>query len=138
MADENQSRVGYKKPPTHSQFKKGMSGNRKGRPKGSRNLKTDLADELSEQIVVHEGGRTRRVSKQRALVKSLVARTLKGEVRPANMLLNLILRLTDPKAEEPREDESLTPQETEALEVIQKRLMKSVPPLQAAPQGKQK
>lgn len=40
--------IGYKKPPRHTRFRKGQSGNPKGRPKGTQNLKTDLAEELSE------------------------------------------------------------------------------------------
>ena len=34
--------AGYGKPPRHSRFKKGQSGNPKGRPRGSRNFSTDL------------------------------------------------------------------------------------------------
>ena len=63
-------KVGYCKPPKAKQFKPGRSGNPKGRPKGSRNLATDLAAELGEQITVREEGRSRRISKQRALIKS--------------------------------------------------------------------
>jgi hypothetical protein len=47
--------VGYGKPPKHTQFKLGESGNPQGRSKGTKNLKTDLAEELCEKIVVHEG-----------------------------------------------------------------------------------
>ena len=39
---------GYGKPPRHSQFKKGQSGNSKGRPKGSRNFSTDLKETLEK------------------------------------------------------------------------------------------
>lgn len=50
MADSNQDnnnyQVGYGKPPKHSRWKKGQSGNPRGRPKGTRGLKTDLHDEL--------------------------------------------------------------------------------------------
>ena len=40
MADEYE--VGYGKPPKDSQFKKGESGNKRGRPKGVKNLKTEV------------------------------------------------------------------------------------------------
>ena len=71
-------KVGYGKLPKATQFKRGRSGNPKGRAKDSRNLATDLAAELGEQITVREDGRSRRISKQRALIKSLMARALPG------------------------------------------------------------
>jgi len=79
MAQEYE--VGYRKPPKTTRFEAGKSGNPKGRPKGTTNLATDLSAELSEQITVREGGQTRRVTKQRALIKSLTAQALQGDVR---------------------------------------------------------
>jgi hypothetical protein len=76
-------KVGFGRPPKATQFKPGRSGNPKGRPQGSRNLATDLAAELGEPITVREDGRHRRVSKQRALIKSLMAKSLQGDVRAA-------------------------------------------------------
>jgi len=73
--------IGYRKPPKTTRFKPGKSGNPKGRPNGSTNLATDLSAELSEQITVREGGQARRVTKQRALIKSLTAQALQGDVR---------------------------------------------------------
>jgi hypothetical protein len=87
--------VGYKKPPKHTQFKRGQSGNPRGRPKGSRNLKTELAEELQEQIRIKEGGARRTVSKQRAMIKSLAAKAVQGDARSATLLTNLVLRLLD-------------------------------------------
>jgi hypothetical protein len=82
--------VGYKKPPKSSRFKSGASGNPRGRPKGAANLKTDLADELAEPIRIREGDRERSVSKQRAMIKALVAKALKGDPRAAGLLMALI------------------------------------------------
>ena len=94
-------KVGYGKPPKSGQFKRGKSGNLKGRPKGSLKLATDLAAELNEQITVREDGKARRVSKQRALIKSLMAKALQGDVRATAAVLALYARvITDLPDEE--------------------------------------
>ncbi|HEY6356619.1 MAG TPA: DUF5681 domain-containing protein [Vicinamibacterales bacterium] len=85
--------VGYRKPPRATRFQKGRSGNPKGRPKGTRNLKTDLAEELQTKIIVSEAGVRRNISKQRAVVKSLIAKALRGEAKAIHQLVELVLRL---------------------------------------------
>ena len=91
MADDYE--IGYGRPPRKTQFKSGTSGNPEGRPKGSKNLKTDLQEELQEKVRVTEGTREKVVSKQRAFVKSMTARALKGDPRAIAALSNLVLRL---------------------------------------------
>lgn len=93
MADDYE--VGYRKPPMHSQFTKGQSGNPKGRAKGTKNLKTDLMEELAEQILLREGNRPLKLSKQRAMVKSLIAKAIKGDTRAANLVLNIVWRVLE-------------------------------------------
>lgn len=88
--------VGYKRPPVATRWKKGQSGNPSGRKRGTPNLRTDLLAELAEVIQINEGGSARRITKQRALLKSLAARGIKGDARAANLILNLIARLLEP------------------------------------------
>lgn len=98
LAEENKEQgVGYGRPPTHSRFKPGQSGNPKGRPKGTANLRTDLREELGERIRIREGERELRVSKQRAMLKALVAKALKGDARAATVVLTLVEKLFEPE-----------------------------------------
>ena len=85
--------IGYGKPPRHTRFKKGQCGNPKGRPKGTKNLKTDLEEELQEKIVVREGETRKEVSKQRAMIKGLVAKAMQGDPRAGTVVTNLALKL---------------------------------------------
>ena len=113
--------VGFGKPPTHTQFPKGRSGNPKGRPKGTNNFKTDLAEELKERILVREGDRSIKISKQRAVIKSVVAKTLRGDQRAANTLLTAIFRLLDLDGAGSDADRPITADENEVLAVLQQR-----------------
>jgi hypothetical protein len=85
--------VGYKKPPRTNQFKKGQSGNPKGRPKGVKNLSTDLQEELQSKIKITEDGKSFNVTKQRAMLKTMFAKALKGDPRSASALISLIVGL---------------------------------------------
>lgn len=98
MNSDDHDNVGYGKPPASSRFAKGKSGNPRGRPKGSRNLRSDLESELKELIQVREGSRSARVTKQRALIKRLMAGAIGGERPAANSLLTMIYRLIDHSA----------------------------------------
>jgi Family of unknown function (DUF5681) len=115
--------VGFRHPPKATQFKPGVSGNPRGRPKGTSNLATDLAAELDEKITVREDGHPRRVSKQRALIKSLMANALKGDARSSTAILSLYARVIT----EPPEDESaIDEEEVKILRRFVPRLLKSL------------
>ncbi len=114
--------VGYGKPPRHTRFQPGRSGNPRGRPKGTNNLKTDLLEELAEKIPIREGEQSRRVSKQRALLKSLVNRALKGDARTAGLLISMMMRLLDTGEGAPEIEEPLHDDEHEILRAFEGRV----------------
>lgn len=119
-------KVGYGRPPKSGQFKRGKSGNPKGRPKGSLKLATDLAAELNEQITIREDGRQRRVSKQRALIKSLMAKALQGDVRANTAVLALYARVI---TDLPGDQESVVDNiELQILRRFAPKLLKSAAP----------
>jgi Family of unknown function (DUF5681) len=91
MADK----VGYGSPPLHTRWKTGQSGNPRGRPKGARDFKTDLLAELAQVIQITEGGKTRSITKKRALIKALATNSIKGDTRASNILLRLCARLIE-------------------------------------------
>src|SRR5271165_4865352 len=81
--------LGYGRPPLASRFRRGQSGNPRGRPKGARNLSTVLASALSERVAVTENGRRRRITKLEAAIKQLVNRAAAGEARATALLIQL-------------------------------------------------
>jgi hypothetical protein len=89
MQDESDDRVGYGRPPKQTQFRPGQSGNPSGRPKGARNFRTELLEELAEPITIKDGDCVVTVSKQRACIKTLVAAAIGGNARACAALFAL-------------------------------------------------
>jgi len=118
----NSYEIGYGKPPKHTRFKKGQSGNPKGRPAGTRNLKTDLQEELSERIQIREGKRQLTVSKQRAMVKNLLHKAVKGDARATNLVVNMMLRLLD-VGDASGNEAPISAEEQEVLAALERRLL---------------
>jgi Family of unknown function (DUF5681) len=86
---EDSYEVGYGKPPRQSQFRKGISGNPAGRPKGSKNLATVLQQALQEKVVIREDGRRKTVTKLEAAVKQLVDKASSGDMVALRHLIAL-------------------------------------------------
>jgi hypothetical protein len=106
---------GFGRPPKHTQFKKGISGNPAGRPKRVSSFKADLAAELQEKLVLTENGRQRRVSKQRAFVKTLVSAAIKKDIRAVNALLTC-MRYFGVGSDDEAAAESFDPEDLDILE----------------------
>lgn len=90
MSEQDQDYdVGYGKPPKSGQFKKGQSGNPKGRPKGAKGVKASLKRELESSITVRERGREVKLSKAEVLAKGLMGDALKGDAKARMEILRL-------------------------------------------------
>lgn len=85
----NAYRVGYRSPPKATQFKKGESGNPKGRPKGSRGLQTIMVEELKSNVTIHENGRSKTVKKGEVIVKQMVNKAMAGDHKAAHLVLGV-------------------------------------------------
>lgn len=79
--------VGYCKPPIHSRWQPGQSGNRKGRPKNRLKLKRELEEIASKMITVRDGETQRKVTMTAANVLAHGVKGAKGDVRSANLFL---------------------------------------------------
>jgi hypothetical protein len=66
-------------PPKHTQFRKGTSGNPRGRPKGSKNFATYLMEAARDQVSATVGGRTRTISKLQATTMQLATKAAGGD-----------------------------------------------------------
>src|SRR5438132_14225032 len=87
---ERDYEVGYGKPPRHTRFRKGQSGNPRGRPKESKNLATLLKEALNEPVIVAENGGRRKITMREAIIKQLVKRSATADLRATKILLDLV------------------------------------------------
>src|SRR5215210_7161924 len=87
--DENDYEVGYGRPPRHTQFKPGETGNRAGRPPGAKGKHNQLEaflqptreiilDELYRLVTINEGGKSRKVPAVRAVARAAIKSAVTG------------------------------------------------------------
>jgi Family of unknown function (DUF5681) len=84
--------VGYGKPPAHTRFRKGQSGNPHGRPRGfgTKRLPEILLKEAYRKMRVKQGDRIEKVPAMVAIARSLVTRAAAGNGRAQQVVLDAI------------------------------------------------
>ena len=107
--------IGYCKPPKHSRFKPGQSGNPQGRPRGQRNFGTAVRDAANRKITMREGERTRNVSKMDGIIEVTLNKALQGDFKAVAAFIQFArcAGLTDEKVE-PSSTKSIS-EEDEAI-----------------------
>ena len=120
------SDVGYGRPPHHSQFKKGQSGNPKGRPKGSKNLSTYIEQELKQKITVTENGVRKCIPKKQAIAKQFVNKAASGDLKTVPLLLNEERNATQQTGAAPA-DTPMTDEDERVIESLVRRIRDSEP-----------
>ena len=95
MTDDEDPRD--KQPPESGRFKPGRSGNPSGRPKGSRNVRTEFNEVMNKKIPVRENGKARRITRQRAILLRIYDKGVQGDVRALTSIINMMIKL-DPNA----------------------------------------
>jgi hypothetical protein len=119
--ENNQYEVGYRKPPKVTRFKKGRSGNPKGRPKQSRNLVVWIDEELDKVVVVQENGKKAQLTKREVLAKQIVNGALSGNAKSTSMLISM----DQHRQEQEPEAIQLTTTDMEQYQRLRQRLIDS-------------
>jgi hypothetical protein len=121
MTDEASSpddKVGYKRPPVHSRFQKGQSGNPRGRQKGVRNFAADVKGSLEIPVTLNDKGRMKRVSTQQALILRLREKALRDNLRALETYLGLARVHNSDEAEERLGGQQIAPEDQAILDAF--------------------
>ena len=113
--------VGYGKPPVHTRFQKGRSGNPKGRPRGKKNMSTLLSAALDAAIIVVENGRRKKISKREAIITQLVNKSASADLKATQIVLAM-LQDVEARADDSSDSATFTEADQEIIQRIQARL----------------
>jgi hypothetical protein len=87
--------VGYRRPPKGTQFKKGKSGNPRGRPKGSRNVGAVLRDVIDQKIQITENGKIRNLPALEVMLRRAFNDAMRSGPGAQKFFFSLIDRYAD-------------------------------------------
>src|SRR5467141_2332552 len=131
MADsESGYKVGPGRPPLHTRFQKGQSGNPGGR--STKSLPALLADALNETVVVTIDGHRRKITKREAIVTQMVDKSASADLRATKMLIDMLKEVEEKAGAAPPEPAKLAPaaklatEDREVVELFVARLRRQI------------
>jgi len=113
-SSERRTEVGYGRPPREHQFKPGQSGNKRGRPKGSKNEATIISELLNRRIDIRQNGRVRKITLLEGILLKFAEDALKGNPKSAAFLLNR--KLLTESSDQPADGAALDMDDRKVLE----------------------
>lgn len=120
--------IGYCRPPTQHQVKKGQILNPKGRPKGSRSFWADFEDALfAKRSITEADGRTHQVTHQQILIKLVMQQAIGDrDKRSQQLLVQLAMELISQAPPEVEAPPPLTEDEEKLLNAFIRRRAKEI------------
>lgn len=94
MSDNHdEDKVGYKKPPKKSQFKKGKSGNPKGRPP-KKCFQVAFYDALNEELTLNLNGEKVTMTIKEAILKKMLIDAVNGKQTATKNFIEIMKHIT--------------------------------------------
>jgi len=121
--EKDNDKAGYGKPPKKNRFVKGTSGNPKGRPKGARNLSTEIDTEMRARVPLTVNGKRKKVSNRRIVAKQLVGKGARGDAKSIALLMNHDRQRDNMAPEEPALQEVTEAEDLKVIKTIIKRIL---------------
>lgn len=89
-------KIGKGKPPKHTQFKPGQSGNPKGRPKNKKHFTGMLEAELYQPVAVNQNGKVKKLPAIVVALRKALAQAMKGDLKAIKFLVDLHVKHVGP------------------------------------------
>ena len=113
--DDPNYRVGYGRPPREHQFKKGQSGNPKGRPQEAKGSKAILKKMLAQKVAVNQQGQQRMITMLEVSLQQLVNKSARGDHRSLLLLFELLPALEKNLPESRKQSEGISDEAAAAI-----------------------
>jgi hypothetical protein len=135
-ADQNtgDTAVGYGRPPVSTRFKKGQSGNSKGRPKGILNVATALSKAMRETVVINENGKRKVVTKLEASSKQIMNQAASGKIQATRYLFDLLREIEKNDNQLPKPDGVISEIDHEVIQGLLNRFRPQEPESEPQPE----